>query len=400
MFLEYSTSWLRSLAIMTALLSGVTTTRADVIRPISTITDGFRAKYNTVAHAFLNNEAAASTVTQEMYDFIDALIDEAKARIPTKPSYTLEEAKGALTTIDEILTRKNVAYPADSAGMGLVHQLSDGLRGRVMNSAEINALATTVTTDAAPTKSATMLRSLSSSMIAIPLRFSIWRSEKFLDCRYFSPKFPATTSLQFDDGTLVFDWETMDAVIAPPGHYQRLWNIPDALVQNRVYLSALNRQDVIGYHASITAEIWAKKQSDLRTFDDDMRAAAMYSRGPRVWNQLAWHRLTASDRNLRDGRSALESATKAVSISRTPNLLDTLACAYAELGNFDNAIQVETEAKTLSASGNFPREVEVPDFSAQLLLFSQRKTCAETPTASVAAVEKTSSRRLSSSRIA
>jgi hypothetical protein len=363
-------------------------TPVDPVRPISTITEGYLAKYNTIAHELLNNEAASSKVTQDMYDFIDSVVDEAQRRIAKKANYSRDEAVGALRVIDEILIARNVVYPADTAGMGLVAQFSDGLRGRTMNTAEIDALAA----HRHNKRRSTRIREHAAEPFYVndcdTTSFLYLAIADVIQLPLYLVELPGHNFVRFDDGAISFDWETMDAVVAPPDYYKTLWRIPQALILERVYLATMNRADVLGYHFSITADIWAKKNADQRSFNDDAKAAALYPRGPRVWNQIAWHLVAAHDPNLRDGPIALENAKKAISISRTPNLLDTMACAYAQMKEFDLAVEVEKEGRDLYPTGNYPAEVEVPDFAEQLQLFAQHKTCAEISPAALASMSK------------
>jgi hypothetical protein len=145
----------------------------------------------------------------------------------------------------------------------------------------------------------------------------------------------------------------------------------------------MSRIDVLGYAHTIVAEVWAQRGIDRRAFDDDERGILLYPRSSRVWNQGAWHLATASDSKLRDGRKSIDYAIRANSISTTPNRLDTLACAYAAAGIFDAAIQTEQAANTLYQSGQFPREIEVPEFSKQIERFTKRQSCASGPEAPV-----------------
>jgi tetratricopeptide (TPR) repeat protein len=63
-------------------------------------------------------------------------------------------------------------------------------------------------------------------------------------------------------------------------------------------------------------------------------------------NELAYRLASSKDDKIRDGKTALEYALKAVEFSqrRLANILDTLAAAYAEVGDFAKAIAVEEEA--------------------------------------------------------
>jgi tetratricopeptide (TPR) repeat protein len=88
-------------------------------------------------------------------------------------------------------------------------------------------------------------------------------------------------------------------------------------------------------------------------------------------NGLAWLLSTATDDKVRDGKRALEAAKKACELTDHKNggLLDTLAAAYAELGQFDQA--VEWQEKALAA-GDMPFR-EVDPARKRLELYKQKK---------------------------
>ena len=66
-------------------------------------------------------------------------------------------------------------------------------------------------------------------------------------------------------------------------------------------------------------------------------------------NNLAWEMATSADANMRDGQRALGCAERAVAVTGRTNAmyLDTLAAAYAETGQFTNAVSVQQEAIAL-----------------------------------------------------
>ncbi len=88
-------------------------------------------------------------------------------------------------------------------------------------------------------------------------------------------------------------------------------------------------------------------------------------------NSLAWLRATNPDRSLRDGREAVELATKACELTqwRNAGYIDTLAAAHAEMGDFDKAIETQRQAVALlSVDARIRAELE-----SRVELYRQRK---------------------------
>ena len=63
-------------------------------------------------------------------------------------------------------------------------------------------------------------------------------------------------------------------------------------------------------------------------------------------NRLAWLFATSPDSSVRDGKEALDLANQAHEIDHGQhvNITDTFACALAENGEFDEAVEAETQA--------------------------------------------------------
>jgi tetratricopeptide (TPR) repeat protein len=102
---------------------------------------------------------------------------------------------------------------------------------------------------------------------------------------------------------------------------------------------------------------------------DYTKALEINPRLAEAHNGLAWLLAAAKEPGIRNGEKAIEHALKACELSdwKNPNYLDTLAAAYARVGNFSNAIKWQEKA------------LESPDFSKikepqhRLNLYRQRK---------------------------
>jgi Flp pilus assembly protein TadD len=77
---------------------------------------------------------------------------------------------------------------------------------------------------------------------------------------------------------------------------------------------------------------------------------------PRNYNDLAWFLATCPDAGFRNGARAIQYATKACEMTKWKNgdFVDTLAAAYAEAGQFEEAVKREQQV------------LELPDTEAKI----------------------------------
>jgi len=90
-------------------------------------------------------------------------------------------------------------------------------------------------------------------------------------------------------------------------------------------------------------------------------------------NALAWIIATSPDAALRDGPEAVRLAERLCQATQynQPELLDTLAAAYAEAGRYDDAVRVATQA--LQAASSAGKGDLVEQIRARLSLYKQHK---------------------------
>jgi tetratricopeptide (TPR) repeat protein len=76
-----------------------------------------------------------------------------------------------------------------------------------------------------------------------------------------------------------------------------------------------------------------------------------------AYNDHAWILATCPNEKYRDGDKAVELAKKAVELSHTVPIMDTLAAAYAEAGRFEDAITTQEKVIALLKENNKSEEM-------------------------------------------
>ena len=101
------------------------------------------------------------------------------------------------------------------------------------------------------------------------------------------------------------------------------------------------------------ATIWSQKGDYARAIEDYGTVLELKP-SYRVYNHLAWILMTCPDAKYRNGEKALQLAKNAVAIKREVISLATLAAAYAETGEFDEAATTQREVVELLRNDNKP----------------------------------------------
>lgn len=124
---------------------------------------------------------------------------------------------------------------------------------------------------------------------------------------------------------------------------------------------------------------WLARRDYGRALADLEELARRHPEDPYPHKTRAWVWATCTDAKYRNGKRAVESATRACELSgwKEPASLDALAAAYAESGDFEAAISRQTEALDRVP----PNSRRRPGYKARLALYQQGKPYREEPAA-------------------
>src|SRR5262245_56581424 len=96
---------------------------------------------------------------------------------------------------------------------------------------------------------------------------------------------------------------------------------------------------------------YEEKKDYFKAINDFARATQLDAKLPHGFNNLAWLLATCPDAKFRDGKKAVELSKKACELTghKDGAKLDTLAAAYAESGQFKEAVTWQTKSLEMAA---------------------------------------------------
>lgn len=328
-------------------LSPTTCPISTVASPFESVPADYQRKYNTIAHRMLDSESPLGNVTPLMYSILDTLLDEAKSVLkPYLTSLSVDEestfAIEAFKHIDCILLRHGFVYPH----RGLVQLLSDGLsQNTYLASDDLNRLQNhphNLRREHFMSGRGVGPYHVVDCDIASFIYLAVAEEMKY---PVFLVEMPTHNFVRWEmkDGTYI-NFETMDGMETNDAYYLEKWNIPSEFVGKGGILVSMKGASAISYHGNLVAVAWSWKGDYPKMIESYLKALAGDPTRPFAYNNLAWYYAAVPIVNLREGSKSLQYAKEATRLLPNGDHLDTLACAYAQLGDFASAIEVAKRA--------------------------------------------------------
>jgi tetratricopeptide (TPR) repeat protein len=162
---------------------------------------------------------------------------------------------------------------------------------------------------------------------------------------------------QLEKGDLEAAQRSLDTVIkADPTFYPAYYVRARVFLLRRKYHEAVQdcnealRKDSTFAEAALlraSANCYLGRYSDsLKEIEHVISIRPRQDALARAYHERAWFRLNCPDQSYRNGQQALKDATLACKLMnwKDEDMIDTLAAAYAEIGDFDSAVRYEEKA--------------------------------------------------------
>ena len=289
--------------------------RATPVRGVASPRN-YTPKHQGIGFEALNLESEACFVPDSSFELLDAIVSEVIRRLPSTntsatPDTHADRVLAISKTTGDVLAEKGFGLyiPTDTLGDALTKRNKPGEPPRHIFDCDTGALILLTVADS---------MSVAASMVEITL--SSGNGHNYV-------RWPIDTGV-------AIDWDTNGrGACATPK------NLPAPQGES------MSRDQTMAYLLTVRAQVFERGKSFARASEDYRKGIKLFPERAGGYNNFAWMIATKEFQE----RSAmkqegLEAAEHAVSINRTPNYLDTLACSYAFAGDFVKAAKYEDEA--------------------------------------------------------
>jgi tetratricopeptide (TPR) repeat protein len=119
---------------------------------------------------------------------------------------------------------------------------------------------------------------------------------------------------------------------------------------------------------------WSKKGEYDQALTDYNQALRLRPNDASTYNNFAWLQATCPDAKYRDGKKAIENASRACQTDAGHwYCIGTLAAAYAESGDFERAKSLQTSVIQMAATDKSVTDKDKAEMNSRLELYKQNK---------------------------
>ena len=327
---------------------------------------------DTIAHTLLALELE-DTAAPLLWQKLDDLIARAMSGFAQPPPQELEPAKAQrfFRAVDEALIGSGVIFPPK----GTVELLRDALEPRRPTEAELRP-ALQEFANARRSQFIQAARAADDPLyyfdcdLAAMLYVAV--AER-LKLPVYLVELPGHNFVRWQSTGVTLNWDPNDGIAKSDQHFAQVAGVT---AEDRALLGYLENRT-----PARISSYWLVRRGQRKASAGkfsaallDYRAAVKTSPEDLVAaNELAWLLATSPDQTIRDGQEARAISEKLVARSRRINWLETLAAAWAETGDFPQAVAVEEEARHQAAAWlqSTKRRGSLAGFDACLKAYAQ-----------------------------
>ena len=335
--------------------------------------------FDTVTHQVVRAELEGDKDLPERLALLDTMVAESLTELDRLPAPKNEKARAKqfFKTVDRVIVCNNFIFPPE----GLVDEVSDALRPTNNLSAEQIRLASHLEDNRR--RRAQIQENLrrggafhfsdcdTTSMIYVAVAEARGWPVHLVEL-------PGHAFVRWDSPAVKMNWDANTGASYSDASYREGAHLPDDR-RRLPYLKSLNRDEMIGYWLTVLGWTHLEQERFAEATQEFAQACQLFPSDLDTRDKRAWFLATCGDPGFRNAPLAVQLSRSVVDDYGDPLFLDTLAAAYAESGDFAEA--VKTEQHALETAETWERsEYESdpwPDFNEYVQTYSNRQTYAE-----------------------
>lgn len=153
--------------------------------------------------------------------------------------------------------------------------------------------------------------------------------------------------------------------------FDKAFNMTDIDEKIKLYTDAAEADPEYSLAYYFRANAYLDKSLFKEAISDFDKAILIDPLNSSAINDKAWLLATATDLSFRNGDEAKNLALRAIAIENDADYQDTLAAAYAELGQFEEAVNIQADAIEMLISSE--QDGKIPRFQKSLDLYADGK---------------------------